>query len=139
MSTATDEIQQVIAQYASALDAHDHNALAALHREDAEWTFAIGSHVVMGPIRGRDAIVAFASTPPDGPPVQQRHVLTNVVIPGTSNGTSRATAYLTLIAAHNAAPVIVATGTATFTLKETEDTWNIETLLISFDNLPLPH
>jgi uncharacterized protein (TIGR02246 family) len=138
MSTATHEIQQVIARYGWALDAHDHDALAALHHEDAEWTFAVGSHVVMGPLRGRDAIIALASTAPDGLPVQQRHVLTNIVVSDTLNGTSRATAYLTLIAAHDATPVIAATGTATFTLRETEGTWSIEMLLISFDNPPLP-
>ncbi|MBF4615902.1 nuclear transport factor 2 family protein [Curtobacterium sp. VKM Ac-1376] len=139
MSSTTHEIQQVIARYGSTLDAHDHDALAGLHRVEAEWTFAIGSQVVIGPLRGRDAIIDFVSRPPDGPPVQQRHVLTNISISGTSNETTRATAYLTLIAAHDAAPVIVATGTATFVLRVTEGMWSIETLLISFDNSPLPH
>ncbi len=63
-ATAIHEIQQVIARYGSAPDAHDYDALAALHTHDAEWSFAIGSRVVMGPLRGWDAIIGVASTPP---------------------------------------------------------------------------
>jgi hypothetical protein len=40
--------------------------------------------------------------------VRQRHVLTDVIISGTSIGTNRATVYLTLIAAGDAGPRIVA-------------------------------
>ncbi|PYY36367.1 MULTISPECIES: nuclear transport factor 2 family protein [unclassified Curtobacterium] len=139
MSAATHEIQQVIAQYGSALDTHDLDALAAVHRDDAEWSFAVRDQVVMGPIRGRDAIIGFASAPPDGPPVQQRHLLTNTVITGAADGTSRATALLTLIAVDGTTPVIVATGTATFTLSVADEVWRIATLRIAFDNPPLPH
>ncbi|PZE58803.1 hypothetical protein DEJ24_09090 [Curtobacterium sp. MCPF17_001] len=139
MSAATHEIQQVIAQYGSALDAHDLDALAAVHRDDAEWSFAVRDQVVMGPIRGRDAIIGFASAPPDGPRVQQRDLLTNTVITGGVDGTSRATALLTLIAVDGTTPVIVATGTATFTLNVADEVWRIATLRIAFDNPPVPH
>jgi 3-phenylpropionate/cinnamic acid dioxygenase small subunit len=135
-AAAIHDVRQVIARYGSALDAHDYDALAALHSDDAEWAFAIGTQVVMGPLRGRDAIITLASTPPDTPPVQQRHVLTNILITGTSGGTSRATAYLTLIAAYQAAPTIVATGTVTFTLSAADEVWSIKELLISFDGPP---
>jgi 3-phenylpropionate/cinnamic acid dioxygenase small subunit len=137
MSPSTNDIEQVIARYGRALDNHDFDALASLHHDDAKWTFAIESQIVAGPLYGRDDIIAFASTPPQGPPTPQRHVLTNVVINDISVATSKATAYLTLIAARDGAPRIIATGTASFILVATRGVWRIKTLLITFDNPPL--
>lgn len=85
------------------------------------------------------AIVEFTATPTEGEPARQRHVLTNLISSDSTDTTVQVSSYLTLIAAINAAPTVVATATAQFSLVLQQDTWRIAELRIEFDDPPLPH
>ena len=79
MTVTSFDAQQVLAQYATALDTRDFDLLSNIHTEDASWSFALGGQVIVGPLRGRDTIVEFAATPTEGAPARQRHVLNNLL------------------------------------------------------------
>lgn len=121
------------------VDTRDFDLLSRIHTEDATWSFALGGQVIVGPLRGRNAIMEFTAAPTEGEPARQRHVLTNLISSDSTDTTVQVSSYLTLIAAINAAPTVVATATAQFSLVLQQDTWRIAELRIEFDDPPLPH
>lgn len=99
-----DAVGQALADWAWANDHNDMDLLAGILTEDATFSVAITGTVVVGPIEGRDAIVAFIGEAVGGQDGRRRHCVSNV------RDGDDFTAYLTILETVDGEARLVASG-----------------------------
>ncbi|MEV5770157.1 nuclear transport factor 2 family protein [Streptomyces antimycoticus] len=127
-------VHQTLARYAFALDQQDLEALDAVLTEDATWTFKIADENDLGPVVGREAILAFVRDAMDAETDQRRHNLVNVAFRSANADTALVHAYLMLTSNAGGSGGVVATGFYTFGLERAGGEWRIAELFLGTDN-----
>jgi hypothetical protein len=126
--------QQVVANYAHALDELDVPALEAILTQDTTWTFTVPGHGLLGPVAGRTAVLDFVR---DGHATQTgrvRHHLSNVVVKTADAGRAEVRAYLTQTRNTGENVQVISTGVYTFGLRRSDSGWRIAELTLTLDN-----
>jgi len=128
-----DAVNQLFAQYAWAQDAADFALLREVFTEDAQFTVEAPGIDTIGPIRGRDAILAFVGETITGQNDQRRHVITNVRFEEEGEDRATATAILTLIVVADGALRVQSTGVYRTTVAFEGGAWRFQRLHLALD------
>ncbi|GIE76620.1 hypothetical protein Aph02nite_25700 [Actinoplanes philippinensis] len=130
----TTEPQQVVANFAHALDELNVPALEAILAQDTTWTFTVPGQGVLGPVAGRPAVLAFIR---DGHAAQTgtvRHHLSNIVVTTADANSAEVRAYLSQTKNTGENAQVISTGVYTFGLRRTDSGWRIADLTLALDN-----
>lgn len=128
------ELQQVVANYAHALDELNLPDLEGILTEDTTWTFTVPGRGVLGPVAGRAAVFDFIRDGHTAQTGKVRHHLGNVVVT-TADATAEVRAYLVQTRNTGESVQVISTGIYTFGLRRSDGGgWRIAELALTLDN-----
>jgi hypothetical protein len=129
---------ETLHRYAWAYDERAMDVLASVFRDDAifeGFIAGLGAGGQVGPIRGRDAIVAWLADSMDVQDDQRRHCVLNAITLAESASAAELQAYLVLTAARSGRVQVVTTGFYRVRLarERLTDPWRISHVFAGFD------
>jgi uncharacterized protein (TIGR02246 family) len=128
-----DAVSQLFAQYAWAQDTANFAVLREVFTEDARFTVEVPGMDTIGPIDGRDTIVAFVGETITGQDDQRRHVITNVRFEEKGEDRAIVTAILTLIVVAGGTLRVQSTGVYRNAVTREGGAWRFRSLHLMLD------
>ena len=134
-SRATDRalIAERVYRYGWSYDERRADLLADCFTPDAVWEGSVMGEQAVGPLEGREAIVAWLGEFWDNQRDQRRHIFTNLIVDRLTDSGAVAHAYLLLTAAAGAVMTPVTAGPYRLVMRKEPDSWRIERLVAGFD------
>lgn len=126
-------IAERISRYGWAFDERWPELLADCFTADAVWEGTVRGEEPLGPIRGREEIVAWLAEYWPRQHDQRRHVIVNTVIEELEGDTAVAQAYQLLMAARLGEVAAETTGFYRFELRVEDGSWRIARLFSGYD------
>ena len=126
-------IAERIYRYGWGYDERQRDQLADCFTLDGVWEGSIMGGDQVGPIVGRDDVVAFLADFWAIQTDQRRHIFTNVIIDDLTATTAVAHACLMLTAAADATMATITTGPYRLVMRKDNDVWRIARLVAGFD------
>lgn len=126
-------IGERISRYGWAFDERRADLLSDCFTADAVWEGTIRGEQPLGPIEGRDAVVAWLAEYWPRQHDQRRHLIVNTVIEALTETTARAQAYQALTAARLGEVALETTGFYRFDLRLEDGSWRISRLFSGYD------
>jgi hypothetical protein len=126
-------IGERISRYGWAFDERRLDLIADNFTADAIWEGTVRDEERLGPIEGRDAVVAWLSEYWSRQHDQRRHVIVNTVIEELGESEAVAQAYQLLMAARLGEVAVETTGFYRFELRRDEGAWRIRRLFSGYD------
>ena len=126
-------IGERISRYGWGFDERRPDLLADCFTADAVWEGTVRGEEALGPIAGREAIVAWLGEFWPRQHDQRRHVIVDTVIEELGDGAAVAHAYQLLMAARLGEVAVETTGFYRFDLRLEGDAWRIARLFSGYD------
>jgi hypothetical protein len=126
-------IAERISRYGWAFDERRADLIADNFTADAVWEGTIRDTEPLGPVEGRDAVVAWLTEFWPRQHDQRRHVIVNTVIEELTETDATAQAYQLLMAARLGEVAVETTGFYRFRLRQEEGAWRIAHLFSGYD------
>lgn len=131
--TNREEIAELLANYAWAMDAGDFGGMVEIFAEDATFSIEIPGTDTIGPFSPRPAVIEFIASAGAELDDQRRHVVTNQRFVREGEDEAEVTATLTLNATADGKLTVVATGVYEVTARRQDGSWRIASLRILLD------
>ncbi len=131
--TSREEINELLSNYAWAMDSGDFAQLKDVFTADASFKIEIPGMDTVGPFGPRDAIVEFISGSVSGMGDQRRHVATNLRFVSEGDEEAEVTSTLTLISVADGKATIVSTGVYEVTVAREDGAWRVSAMTINLD------
>ena len=121
-------------RYCWGFDERRPDVLEETFTHDAVWVGNVMGETRVGPLEGRDAVLAYLSNFWQHQRDQRRHVVTNVIVESAGPTTARMRAYLLLVGSTRAKTALEAAGFYTLDYRlEADGRWRISRLDAGFD------
>ena len=128
-------ILDTVARYHWCVDERDANTLASLFTKDSEWAGSVAGTVVLGQVRGRDAVLQWIkSLPAWSVHAQRRHCAINPMVSRCDGETAEVICYLLLVSTGGISTELLSTGITRFALaKQPDGRWLIDRYFVGLD------
>ncbi len=131
--SARGALENVLTRYSLAYDENDMVDMADTFADDAVLTMRIAGGDLIGPFKGKEAVVKLMVDSLASQTDQRRHVVSNVVVKDENDSTARVTSYLTLISIEHGTATLLSTARYDDELRNEGGSWRFTKRHIALD------